>query len=113
LHAGYGHVSGSELPTTTLHVQIKALHEGLAHLLLHPGKAKVHTQTGQAHGRDGAGWLNLPVDVQSAVANAHASSLTSLLPGTISHGTGQPPKPIGFGAGHLAVKGFGVVRKHA
>ena len=46
LHAGYGHVSGSELPTTTLHVQIKTLHEGLAPLL-HPGKAKVHTKRGR------------------------------------------------------------------
>ena len=100
------------LPSPTLHIQVKTLHEGVALGLIKPCKPKAHQQARHAHEGDDSRWGFLPGQAQGAIANAHTGRMGLKLPKIVANGLWQPPKPLDFGAAHVALKALGIKRLH-
>lgn len=100
------------LPTTSLHVQIKALHEDQTLPGVQPFKVKAHMQARYLHQRDAARLPCVPLQPQNARRDANHSALILTLSLVRTDGSGQPHQPLGLRATHLALELLGVGRLH-
>ncbi len=100
------------LPAPALHIQIKALHEGVALGIVKVGKFKADVQAGHGDQGNSARLAFVPMDAEAARFDLGFKAVAGLLPRHRSNSGGEPALPFFYRTAHFSVEFGWVVALH-